>query len=107
MIQKHLTSTSSNNYVNKLQQFINEYNNKNHTTIKITPLQASNPAHSNIVLYNSHKNDKVNIYKPKFKVGDRVHIYSYKTKFDKGSKANWTREIFIISEVKQTNPITY
>jgi len=107
IIQQHLTSTSSNNYVNKLQQFINEYNNKNHATIKMTPLQGTDPAHSNLVLYNTHKNDKVNIYEPKFKVGDRVRIYSYKTKFDKGTKANWTREIFVMSDVRHTNPITY
>jgi len=57
-------------------------------------------------LIEEYKNDKVNINKPKFNVGDRVRIYSYKTKFDKGSKPNWTREIFIISHIKPTDPIT-
>jgi len=47
------------------------------------------------------------INKPKFNIGDRVRIYSHKTKFDKGSKPNWTREIFIISHIKPTDPITY
>jgi len=42
MIERHLTATSSKNYINKLQELINDYNNnKEHTTIKITPLQAS------------------------------------------------------------------
>jgi len=107
IIQQHLTSTNSKNYINKLQQFINEYNNKYHTTIKRTPIQASDPTQSNLVLFNTHKNDKVNIIQPKYNVGDRVRIYSYKTKFDKGSKANWTREIFVISDVRHNNPITY
>jgi len=73
----------------------------------MTPLQASDPTHSNLVLFNTHKNDTVNINKAKFNVGDRVRIYNYKTKFDKGSKANWTLEIFVISDVRHTNPITY
>jgi len=60
-----------------------------------------------LVLFNTHKNDRVNINKPKFNVGDRVRIYSYKTKFDKGSKPNWTKETFVISDIKPTNPITY
>jgi len=107
IIQQHLTSTNSKNYINKLQQFINEYNHKYHSTIKMTPLQATDLNNSNLVLFNTHKNDRVNINKPKFNVGDRVRIYSYKAKFDKGSKPNWTKEIFIINDIKPTNPITY
>jgi len=107
IIQQHLTSTNSKNYINKLQQFINEYNNKYHSTIKMTPLQATDLNNFNSVLFNTHKNDRVNINKTKFNVGDRVRIYSYKTKFNKGSKPNWTKEIFIISDIEPTNPITY
>jgi len=107
LIQQHLTKSNSKNYINKLQQFINEYNNKYHSTIKMTPLQATDLNNSNLVLFNTHKNDRININKPKFKINDRVRIYSYKTKFDKGSKPNWTKEIFVISDIKHTNPITY
>ena len=107
MIQRHLTATNSKNYINKLQEFINEYNNKEHTTIKMTPLQATNPDNVELVLLHTFKNVKPNLEKAKFKVGDRVRIYSYKTKFDKGYKHNWTTEIFVVSEVRHTNPITY
>jgi len=84
IIQQHLTSTNSENYINKLQQFLNDYNSKHQSIIKMTPLQASNPTHSNLVSFNTYKKNKVNINKPKFKVGDRNRIYCYKTKFDKG-----------------------
>jgi len=73
----------------------------------MTPLQATDLNNSNLVLFKTHKNDRVNINKPKFNVGDRVRIYCYKTKFDKGSKPNWTNEIFVISDIKPTCPITY
>ena len=46
--------------------------------------------------------------KPKFKIGDKVRISKYKRKiFDKGYTPNWTEEIFIVNEIKYTNPITY
>jgi len=73
----------------------------------MTPLQATDPNNVNLVLFNSHKNDRINIEKPKFNVGDWVRIYSYKIKFDKGSKPNWTKEIFIVSDINNTSPITY
>lgn len=37
----------------------------------------------------------------------RVRIYSYKHKYEKGYKPNWTKEIFVVTKIKDTNPITY
>ena len=46
--------------------------------------------------------------KPAFKIGDTVRISKYKTKtFDKGYTPNWTEEVFVISEIRPTDPITY
>jgi len=67
MIEKHLTATNSKNYINKLQYFIDEYNNNNiHSTIKLTQLQATNPNNTSLVLFNTCKNNKYNIERPKF-----------------------------------------
>jgi len=108
IIEKHLTATNSKNYINKLQHLIDEYNNENiHSTIKMTPLQATDPNNVDLVLFNTHKNDKFDVRKPKFNVGNRERIYSYKTKFDKEYKNNWTKEIFIINNINNTLPITY
>ena len=43
---------------------------------------------------------------PKFKVGDKVRI-SKKLKFEKGYTPNWTEEIFVVSGIQYTDPITY
>ena len=40
---------------------------------------------------------------PKFKVGDYVRISKYK----KGSTSNWSGEVFVIKEIKNTVPWTY
>ena len=44
----------------------------------------------------------------KFRVGDHVRITKFKRKvFDKGFTPNWTEEIFVVDEIKYTDPITY
>ena len=44
---------------------------------------------------------------PKFKVGDKVRITRKKGVFEKGYTARWTEEVFTVSEVSYTDPITY
>ena len=43
----------------------------------------------------------------KFKAGDRVKISRYKIIFAKGYTANWSEEVFVISKIKNTVPLTY
>ena len=51
------------------------------------------------------KNEKSG--KAKYEIGTHVRIRSYKPLFSKGHKQNWTDEIFTISQVRQTSPVTY
>ena len=95
-------------YIDKLQKLINEYNNKHNTSIKMTPVEASKDETSAIVFKNlTSKIHNTKNVKPKFKVGQRVRVYKWKNKFEKGSTENWTKEIFIITNVNKTDPITY
>jgi len=43
----------------------------------------------------------------KFKLGDKVRIQKKKGFFEKGFTPNWTEEVFTVSKVQRTNPITY
>ena len=52
---------------------------------------------------NANSNDK----DPKFKVSDHVRISKYKKNFAKGYTPNWSEEVFVIKEVKNTVPWTY
>ena len=47
---------------------------------------------------------KVSDKDPKFKVGDHVRISKCKNNFAKGYTPNWSEEIFVIKEVKNTVP---
>ena len=51
--------------------------------------------------------NKVNDKDSKFKVGDHVKISKYKNIFAKGYTPNWSEEVFVIKEVKNTVPWTY
>ena len=44
--------------------------------------------------------------KTKFYVGNKVRISKKKKNFDKGYTTRWTAEIFTITEVKRTSPVT-
>ena len=50
---------------------------------------------------------EVNDNYPKFKVGDHVRIAKYKNIFAKGYTPNWSEEVFVIKEIKNTVPRTY
>ena len=52
-------------------------------------------------------NKKFNDKDPKFKVSDYVRISKYKIIFSKGCTPNWSKEVFVIKEVKNTGPWTY
>ena len=43
----------------------------------------------------------------KFKVSDHVRISKYKNIFTKGYTPNWSEEVFVIKEIKNTVPWTY
>ena len=95
-----MTSISKNVYIDKLGDIVNEYNNTYHRTIKIKPIDVKNTTYINI-------GKEVNDKNPKFKVGDHIRISKYKNIFAKGYTPNWSEEVFMIKEVKNTVPWTY
>jgi len=42
-----------------------------------------------------------------FKIGDKVRILKKKGLFEKGFIPNWTEEVFAVSKIQRTNPVTY
>ena len=87
-------------YIDKLDDIVNEYNNKYYTTIKMKPIDVKDNTYIN-------NSKKINYKDPKFKVGDRVRISQYKNIFAKGYMPNWSEEVFVIKKVKNTVPWTY
>ena len=51
--------------------------------------------------------NEVNDKDPTLEVGDNVRISKCKNIFTKGYTPNWSEEVFVISEIKNTVPWTY
>ena len=45
--------------------------------------------------------------RPNLDPGDKVRISKYKMTFDKGYLPNWTNELFTVTRVRPTVPVTY
>ena len=58
-------------------------------------------------IYKDLFGNEVNDNDPKLKVGDHVKILEYKNIFAKGYTPNWSEEVFVIKNVKNTVPWTY
>ena len=97
---KYVTLISKNVHIDKLDDIVNEYNNTYHRTIKMKPIDVKNNTYINI-------GKEVNDRDPKLKADDHVRTSNYKNIFAKGYTPNWSVEIFVIKEIKNTIPWTY
>ena len=98
-LYKHITATGKNLYY-VLDDVVNKYNNTEHSTIKMKPIDVGD---NNKRVYIDKHNEKDS----RFKVGDRVRISRYKNIFAKGYTPNWSKEIFTVDKINDTVPYTY
>ena len=106
---KMFTVNNNTIYWDKIDKLVDDYNNARHSSIKMTPVEASKKKNESKVWSNLYGES---IYlkpgKSKFAIGDRVRISKYKRKvFDKGYTPNWTEEIFVIDKILPTKAVTY
>ena len=105
---KQFTVQGNTIYLDILPKILSQYNNTKHSSIKMTPIEASKKKNESAVYFNLYGDMKQSSPKPRFKIGDKVRISKYKRKvFDKGYTPNWTEEIFLVDKIQSTNPITY
>ena len=99
--KKPMFVNGDGNWVNILSDAVIAYNNNIHSTIIMTPVDASNNP------------DKVKYYvkstkaTPKYKVGDYVRNADKRNILSKGYTSNWNRELFKVKKVLNTQPLTY
>ena len=106
---KMFSANNNTVYWDKLDKLVDDYNNRKHSSIKMTPTEASNKENEKQVFINLYK-DEIFLKpgKPKFSIGDKARLSKYKRKvFDKGYTPNWTEEVFMIDKVNLTKPVTY
>lgn len=109
---KYFSSHSTNVYINVLDKLVDQYNNTLHSSTKHTPVEASKKKNENRVWMNLYPDynksyNKYNIIQPKFSIGDTVRISKKKKIFEKGYTTRWTEEVFTITGIQHTTPVTY
>ena len=108
IIDKPMFINGDGNWVNILNDAVITYNNNIHSTINMTPIDASNnPDKVRYIISTSTK------IKPKGKpgyaqinVGDYVRNADKRNIFSKGYTSNSNRELFKLNEVLKTQPPT-
>ena len=75
-IYRYMTSISKNVYINKLDDIVNEYNNRYHRTNKVKPVDVKDNTYIDLMVL-SRSIDK----DPEFKVGDHVRIFEVQKYF--------------------------
>ena len=95
-----MTAISKNVYIDKVDDIVNACDNTYHTTIKMKPVDVKDNA-------SIDSSKEVNYKNCKFKVGDHLRIKKNIYNFAKGYTPNWSEELFVIKEVKNTVPWTY
>ena len=91
------------NWIDILPTITKQYNNKVHSSTKLTPIQASLKENEGYVYKNLL--DKRNKIKPKFQINDLVRTADLKKTFSKGDTTNWSYKLYKITEIiKDTIP---
>jgi len=103
---KYFTANNTNKYIYVIDGFVERYNNTRHSSIKMTPVEASKKENEVRVYRNLYPDFTRRPMRAKFKTGDKVRIQKKKGLFDKGFTPNWTEEVFTVSKIQRTNPVT-
>ena len=105
---KYFTSRGSHRWVDILQDLIDGYNHTKHSSTSFAPndVTAANERIVRKKLFPKVKKLKEHS-KAIFKIGDTVRITRKKGAFEKGYEMNWSWEVFKVSEVKVSYPVTY
>ena len=87
-------------WLNHFDVALEKYNNRVHTTTKMTPFEANNQPIDPPTFVNKPK-------QPKLQVGDYVRVPDKRNLYSKGYTTNWNRELFKIHKINPTNLVTY
>lgn len=109
LIMKKFTATNSYDWVKLLPEILEFYNHRYHKTIKMSPKEASDPDNEGVVYLTAFlgKEKTKATKKQRLHVGDFVRVSRTKETFEKGYRPNWSYEVFEVSKVLDTDPVTY
>ena len=106
-LHRHFTKSGSPRFVHILQDVVDAYNNRFHTSIKMTPneVEGENQEDVQLTIYNAEA--AFTRKEPILKLKDYVRTSKARTPFKRGYTPNWSDEVYTIKKILQTTPVTY
>jgi len=107
LIYKYMQEKSTYTFMDVFQDLVKTYNTRKHRMIGITPFEAetNEDTHLQIRLNLSKYYEKIKPKKVVFSVGDRVRIAKLRSKFSRGYKERFNKEIFKIYKISTDKKI--
>ena len=103
LLKRPVFEKGDGNWIDVLPTITKQYNNRIHSSTKLTPIQASLKKNEGFVYKNLL--DKRKKVKPKFQINDLVRTADLKKTFSKGDMTNWSYKLYKITEkIKDTIP---
>ena len=97
LLKRPVFEKGDSNWIDVLPAITKQYNNKVHSSTKLTPIQASLKKNEGYVYKNLL--DKRKKTKPKFHVNDLVRTADLKRTFSKGDTTNWSYKLYKKTEI--------
>ena len=105
LLKKIVFERGDANWIDVLPTMTKQYNNRIHSSIKLTPTQASLKKNEGYVY--KHLLDKRSKIKPKFQINDLVRTADLKKTFSKGDTNNWSYKLHKITEIVNDTIASY
>ena len=97
LLKKIVFENGDANWIDILQTITKQYNNKVHSSTKLSPKDASLKKNEGYVY--KKLLDKRKKVKPKYKIGDLVRTADLKRTFSKSDTTNWSYKLYKITEI--------
>lgn len=109
-LYRYFTHSASYRYIDILPNIMEAYNSSIHSSIAVAPAEVSFTNQEEVWNQQHHAKTPVydhRVYINRLKPDDLVRVSKLRSVFEKGSLPKWTEEVFRVSKVLPTNPITY
>ena len=97
LLKKIVFEKGDGNWIAVLPTITKQYNNRVHSSTKLTPIQASMKKNEGFVYKNLL--DKRKKIKPKYEINNLVRTAELKRTFSKGDTTNWSYKLYKITEI--------
>ena len=107
LMWKQFSLNASYRWLDPIPTLVQTYNHRKHRTINARPVDVTSATRLPFIVYSSDVEQRQRRRRAKIHVGDKVHVSKFKTIFEKGYTPNWFTEVFEITAVQRTHPVTY